>query len=75
MTCTHTVVAALVIVMATFANYYRLPQAAGALRANLESKAKFIQIDSPCTDFTDAIFVAPALMQAHGYETALRHRR
>lgn len=59
------------IVLATFTSDYRLPQAAGLVQANLRSRAKFIQVDSACSGFIDALFVTQGLMDVHGYETAL----
>jgi len=59
------------ILMSTITNDYRLPQAAGIVQANLGSRAKFIQVDSACTGFVDALMVANGLMETQGYETVL----
>ena len=59
------------IVMSTITNDYRLPQSAAIVQANLDSRAKFLQVDSACTGFVDALMVANGLMETQGYETAL----
>jgi 3-oxoacyl-[acyl-carrier-protein] synthase-3 len=58
-------------VLATFTSDYAMPQAAGLVQANLGSQAKFIQVDAACSGFIDALFVAHALLNTHGFTTAL----
>jgi 3-oxoacyl-[acyl-carrier-protein] synthase-3 len=59
------------IVLATFTSDYRFPQAAALIQTNLGSQAKFIQVDAGCSGFVDALLVAHAMMDAHGYDNAL----
>lgn len=59
------------IVLATFTSDFRVPQAAALVQANLGSQAKFIQLDSACSGFIDALFVAHALLNTHGFRIAL----
>lgn len=59
------------IVMATISNDYRLPQAAGMVQAGLGSRAKFVQLDSACSGFVDAVLVAHALMMTQSLDIAL----
>jgi 3-oxoacyl-[acyl-carrier-protein] synthase-3 len=57
------------IVMATVSTH--LPQAAANVQAKLGLGAKFIQLDSGCSGFVDALMVADSLMDRHRYQTAL----
>lgn len=57
------------IVMATVSTH--LPQAAADVQARLGLNAKFIQLDSACSGFVDALMVADSLMDRQGYQTAL----
>src|SRR5919198_4343932 len=57
------------IVMATISTH--LPQASANVQAKLGLGAKFIQLDSGCSGFVDALMVADSLMSRHHYETAL----
>jgi 3-oxoacyl-[acyl-carrier-protein] synthase-3 len=57
------------IVMATVSTH--LPQASANVQAKLRLGAKFIQLDSGCSGFVDALMVADSLMDRHRYETAL----
>jgi len=59
------------IILATMSSDHRLPPSAGLVQANLETKAKFLQVDAACSGFVDAILVAHSLMEAHGYRTVL----
>ena len=54
--------------MATLSTH--LPQAAANVQARLGLAAKFIQLDSGCSGFVDALMVADSLMGRHPYETA-----
>jgi 3-oxoacyl-[acyl-carrier-protein] synthase-3 len=57
------------IVMATLSTH--LPQASANVQAKLGLGAKFIQLDSGCSGFVDALMVADSLMDRHRYGTAL----
>ena len=57
------------IVMATISTH--LPQAAAHVQAKLGLGAKFIQLDSACSGFVDALMVADSLMDRRRYQTAL----
>jgi 3-oxoacyl-[acyl-carrier-protein] synthase-3 len=57
------------LVMATLSTH--LPQASANVQARLGLGAKFIQLDSGCSGFVDALMVADSLMDRHRYETAL----
>lgn len=57
------------IVMATLSTH--LPQAAANVQARLGLAAKFIQLDSGCSGFVDALMVADSLMDRQDYQTAL----
>lgn len=57
------------IVMATVSTH--LPQASANVQARLGLGGKFIQLDSGCSGFVDALMVADSLMDRHRYETAL----
>ena len=57
------------IVMATVSTH--LPQTSAKVQAKLRLGAKFIQLDSGCSGFVDALMVADSLMNRHHYETAL----
>jgi 3-oxoacyl-[acyl-carrier-protein] synthase III len=59
------------IVLATFTGDHRLPQAAGRVQDNLGSRAKFLQVDSACTGFLDALLVTQSLVESGRYERAL----
>jgi len=59
------------IVLSTFTGDHRLPQAAGQVQRNLGSVAKFIQVDSACTGFIDALLVAQSLLETRRYRLAL----
>ena len=60
------------IVMATLSTH--LPQAAANVQARLGLGAKFIQLDSGCSGFVDALMVADSLMDRQCYQTALGDR-
>src|SRR5262245_10004091 len=57
------------IVMATVSTH--LPHASANVQARLGLGGKFIQLDSGCSGFVDALMVADSLMDRHRYETAL----
>jgi 3-oxoacyl-[acyl-carrier-protein] synthase-3 len=59
------------IVLATFTSDYRFPQAAALVQTNLRSQAKFIQVDAGCSGFVDALLITHAMLDAHGYQSAL----
>src|SRR5262245_13694874 len=56
------------IVMATLSTH--LPQAAASVQAKLGVGGKYIQLDSGCSGFMDALMVADSLMGRHRYQTA-----
>lgn len=60
-----------IIVLSTITNDYHLPQAAALMQSNLGASARFIQLDSACSGFIDALMVADSLMERLGYKTAL----
>jgi 3-oxoacyl-[acyl-carrier-protein] synthase III len=57
------------IVMATIST--RFPQAAANVQAKLGMGGKYIQLDSGCSGFVDALMVADSLMNGRHYRTAL----
>lgn len=59
------------IVLSTITTDYRLPQTAALVQSNLGAQARFLQIDSACTGFIDALMVTDGLMERLGFETAL----
>lgn len=59
------------IVMATITNDHHLPPTAALVQRDLGASARFIQLDSACTGFVDALMVADALLDRLGAETAL----
>lgn len=60
-----------VIVLATVTSDYVMPPTAALVQSALGITARFIQIDSACTGFLDALMLADGLMDRMGYETAL----
>jgi 3-oxoacyl-[acyl-carrier-protein] synthase-3 len=60
------------IVLATFTSDHRLPQSAAVVQAKLgASKAKFIEVNSACTGFLDALLVADAMVRVGAAKIAL----
>jgi len=59
------------IVLATITSDYRVPGTASFVQRDLGATARFLQLDSACTGFVDALMVADALLDRLGGETAL----
>ena len=59
------------IVMATITSDHRIPPSAALVQRDLGTPARFLQVDSACTGFVDALMVADALLDRLGGETAL----
>ncbi|MYW93736.1 ketoacyl-ACP synthase III [Amycolatopsis rubida] len=59
-----------VIVLSTFTGG-RVPPAASHVQGDLGCSAKFLQLDSACTGFVDAMLVADGLLRCQGYQRAL----
>ena len=59
------------IVLATITNDHHLPPTAALVQRDLGAAARFVQLDSACTGFVDALMVADALLDRLGAETAL----
>ena len=59
------------IVMSTITSDHRVPPSAALVQRDLGTSARFIQIDSACTGFIDALMTADGLMDKLGGETAL----
>ena len=60
-----------IIVVATVTSDHVMPSTAAILQKNLGAKARFLQLDSACTGFIDALMVADGLMDTMAYRTAL----
>jgi len=60
-----------IIVLATITNDYPVPPTAALVQRNLRTAARFIQLDSACTGFIDALMLADALMSQMHFRTAL----
>src|SRR5207249_7752608 len=50
---------------------HRVPPSAALVQRDLGTPARFLQVDSACTGFVDALMVADALLDRLGGETAL----
>jgi 3-oxoacyl-[acyl-carrier-protein] synthase-3 len=59
------------IVLATITSDQRVPPTAALVQRDLETSARFLQLDSACTGFVDALMVADALLDRIGGENAL----
>jgi len=59
------------IVLATITNDYPVPPSAALVQRNLRTDARFIQLDSACTGFIDALMIADALLSQRQFKTAL----
>ncbi|MEU5879206.1 ketoacyl-ACP synthase III [Spirillospora sp. NPDC047279] len=59
------------LVLATLSNDHRLPPASAKVQHNLGFEGKFIQLDSACTGFLDAVLVGKALLETGMYARAL----
>jgi len=59
------------IVMATITSDHRVPPSAALVQRDLGTSARFLQLDSACTGFVDALMVADGLLDRLGAETAL----
>ncbi|HET7699875.1 MAG TPA: beta-ketoacyl-ACP synthase 3 [Candidatus Limnocylindria bacterium] len=59
------------IVMSTITSDHRVPPSAALVQRDLGTPARFIQIDSACTGFVDALMTADGLLDKLGGETAL----
>jgi len=59
------------IVLATVTSDHRMPPTAALVQRDLGTEARFVQLDSACTGFIDALMVADALLGRLGAETAL----
>lgn len=60
-----------VIVLATITNDYPVPPTAALVQRNLRTTARFIQLDSACTGFVDALMLADALLPHMRFRRAL----
>ncbi len=59
------------IVMSTITSDHRIPPSAALVQRDLGSSARFIQINSACSGFVDALMTADGLLDKLGGETAL----
>jgi 3-oxoacyl-[acyl-carrier-protein] synthase-3 len=59
------------IVLATITSDHRVPPTAALVQRDLATSARFLQLDSACTGFVDALMVADALLERLGAEAAL----
>jgi 3-oxoacyl-[acyl-carrier-protein] synthase-3 len=59
------------IVLATITSDHRVPPSAALVQRDLGTPARFLQLDSACTGFVDALMVADALLDRLSAETAL----
>jgi 3-oxoacyl-[acyl-carrier-protein] synthase-3 len=59
------------IVLATITSDHRVPPTAALVQRDLGTSARFLQLDSACTGFVDALMVADGLLDRLGAETAL----
>lgn len=59
------------VVLSTVTGDYRVPQTAALVQANLGICGQFLQLDSVCTGFIDALLTADGIMERMGYEHAL----
>lgn len=53
------------VIVSTFTSDHRMPSTASRVQAGLQTSAKFLQLDSACTGFIDAMWVATSLMRQH----------
>ena len=60
-----------VMVLGTITSDHRVPPSAALVQANLKTRARFLQVDSACTGFLDALMVADGLLDRLGAQTAL----
>lgn len=59
------------IVLATITSDHRVPPTAALVQRDLATSARFLQLDSACTGFVDALMVADALLERLGAQSAL----
>lgn len=59
------------LVLATCTSDFRMPPSAAMVQKNLGFAGKYLQIDSACTGFIDAIHTATALMATGSYRQSL----
>jgi 3-oxoacyl-[acyl-carrier-protein] synthase-3 len=59
------------IVLATITSDHRVPPTAALVQRDLATPARFLQLDSACTGFVDALMVADALLDRIGGDNAL----
>ena len=59
------------IVMATITSDHRVPPSAALVQRDLGANARFLQLDSACSGFVDALMTADGLLDKIGGETAL----
>lgn len=59
------------LVLATCTSDFRMPPSAAVVQMNLGFDGKYLQIDSACTGFIDAIHTATALMATGSYRRSL----
>ena len=59
------------LVLATCTSDFRMPPTAAVVQKNLGFEGKYLQIDSACTGFIDAVHTATALMATGSYRRSL----
>jgi 3-oxoacyl-[acyl-carrier-protein] synthase-3 len=59
------------IVLSTITSDHRVPPTAALVQRDLGTQARFLQLDSACSGFVDALMVADALLDRLGGEAAL----
>jgi len=59
------------IVLSTITSDHRVPPTVALVQRDLGATARFLQLDSACTGFIDALMVADGLMDRLGLQTAL----
>jgi 3-oxoacyl-[acyl-carrier-protein] synthase-3 len=59
------------IVLSTITSDHRVPPTAALVQRDLGTEARFLQLDSACTGFVDALMVADALLDRLGGDAAL----
>lgn len=59
------------IVMSTITSDHRVPPSAALVQRDLGTSARFLQLDSACTGFLDALMVADGLLDTLGAESAI----
>ena len=59
------------IVLSTITSDHRVPPSAALVQRDLGTEARFLQLDSACTGFVDAMMVADALLDRLGGDAAL----